>query len=174
MANLRQLRPAGELSSVQLGNCISALFTAIPNKFENINEDEELRARFWSIAREQSSSLEERVRNDTSKFARIDLDTFEEMKKHRTGLVYHVNVSNIGVVDLNAYECFQSGEFRVENMFTTVNNSNTIENYLVVLYFNTIADKLMCSIGTNGYFFDPIVADEFIDLLKRLFDFVIE
>lgn len=175
IASLRQLRPPSEVPPMQLGNCISVLPTIVPNKFENANDDE-VRARFWSMAREQSNSLEDRVKNDMSKFVKPDSFSsadFEEMKKLMTGLMYHVNVSNIGVVDLTPYECFSSKEFIVENMFTTVNNSKTIDNYLVVMYFNTIADKLMCSIGTNAYFFDPVIADEFLDLYKRFFDFVL-
>lgn len=167
---LRQLKPSSEVSPMQLGNCVTAVFTSIPNQFETTDDHDEVRARFWSMAREQSSALEDRVKNDMTKFARsratASLDDFN-------GLMFHLSISNIGVVDLKGYGCFENDEFYIENMFTTVTNSISNDKFLCVLYFTTIGDRLFCSLGTNSFFFDPIVADEFVDIFKKLIDFVI-
>lgn len=162
--SLRQYRP--DLDPLQLGNCVGGLVTVIVNGFENPCDDDEIRAKFWSIAREQSDSLVERVRNDYSKFFRsnsVSIDVFP-------GLFFHFSISNVGVVDLDKYECFGKENptgFRIENMFATIKCRESIDKFLAMIFVCTVGESLCCCLGTNTFFFDPVVADEFVRIFNE-------
>lgn len=161
---LRQLRSPAELDPFQLGNCIGSLATPIQNNADFSN--------FWSLARDLSTSLDDRVRNDYSKFFKVDasfsLDMFKE-------LMLHMTVSNVGIVDISSYECFSSSsssstarDFVIEDMFTCVNSFPSSDKFLCVVFLCTVDGKLCCSLGYNSYFLSPELAREFADVFQEI------
>lgn len=92
-----------------------------------------------------------------------------------SGLMSHLTISNIGVVDLSGYECFRDGTggFRVENMFTTVTSSPTMDKILTACFFTTIGGQLCCGLGNNSFYFDPQVADQFVKYFLEILNCVI-
>lgn len=157
---LRQLRSPFELDPLQIGNCIGTLVTPILNPPDI--------SHFWSTARDLSASLDHRVRNDYSKFFKTDETITLDMLK---GLMFHLSISNIGIVDTSKYECFSSvNNFVIENMFTCVKSLPSADKFLCVVFLCTVGDKLCCSIGYNSYFFAPDLAREFADIFKDIFD----
>lgn len=159
---LRQLRSPAELDPLQLGNCIGSLSTPIQNNADIAN--------FWSLARDLSASLDDRVRNDYNKFFKMDssfsLDMFKE-------LMLHLTISNVGIVDISSYECFSSGDFVIENMFTCVNSFKSIDKFLCVVFLCTVDGKLCCSLGYNSFFLSPDMAREFADVFQEILNNVL-
>lgn len=176
--SLRPLRPA-EVGTYQLGNCVGGLITFIDNQFRSGGEDstknvdeEIVRAKFWQLTREISASLEERVKNDVTKFLARDVP----LEHDEDQLLGHMSLSNMGIFDDSSFGCFvkKNGPFRVENMFTSCNYSGEKEILLMGSYFCTVGDKLCCSLASNSYAFDPQLVDEFLKLFLQFVDLVLE
>lgn len=165
--SLRQLRPPNEIGPMQLANCVGALITVIPNTDE---EENGIGSRFWPLAREQSASLDARVHTDLTKFFRPRTFSLSDVN----GMLFHVSVSNIGVVDLDSYECFSPTGFAIDNMFTTVNISHSLDKILTGLFFCTLGNKLYGSLGYNSFYFDPKAAREFTLRFPKLLESVCE
>lgn len=174
--SFRNFRPACDIGPLQIGHCTGPLMTLVPNPLSNPNDDSELSTKFWPLAREQSVSLETRAKNDYSKFRQRVSLRLEDVR----GLECHLSISNIGVIDLSSYECFRDDNnnnengFHVENMFTTVTSFPILDKFLTAIFFTTIGDQLCCALGNNSFYFDPQVAQQFVDYFRNILDCIIE
>lgn len=168
--NLRQFRPACAIGEFQLGYCVGALIIVVNNDFSNVQDDSEVRQRFWPLARESAKLFDNRVQNSNEKFISSQFRKFEENE-----LLNHTSVSNMVIMNLSKYDCFgSSGFFKIDNSFTICNFTRQSDNVLMCLYVCTVNGRLCCSITNNAYFFDPSLVDEFISLFKDIIHIIID
>lgn len=168
--SLRQFADSdSSINSFQLGNCVGGLNTAIANELTNVNDNAELKSKFWPLAQHQSVLLEDRAKNDLCKFLP---PRFPE-NMNSTQLFGHMSLSNVGVIDLSSYECFGNGSFRVENMYAVCNYKHPCDKFLMASFFCTVGQKLCCSLASDSFFFDHELADQFVDIFKQTLQLVV-
>lgn len=163
--NLRQFRSPDELGNIQLGYCVGALVSIVPDtSLLDPGDDSEVRARFWSTARESARVFDERVRGDLQKFVNPQFVEFADRQ-----LLIHVGLSNIGVLDP-----FHDDSFRIENLYFICNYPGGFDKILTEMIVCTVDGKLCCALSNNGYFFGPQLTDEFRDHFRRIIDIAAE
>lgn len=166
----RQLRPSTVIDPFQLGYSAGPLMVPFPNELTDPNDDSEVRTKFWPQARKQSADLDDRVRTDFSKFMRVGLAKLEDFN----GLYFHSSISNIGLVDLGAYECFKDKDFQVENMFTSASCLESMDTNLGIVFFSTVGSNMCCTFNYNSFYVDPKLVDEFIRIFHQILYLVIQ
>lgn len=161
----RYLPPHVELHKYALSYCVGSFFDSCRNVYDNVLDDREVLDRFWTLARENEQSLNDKVANSGEKFG-------IRMKSPMSGaeMGCHMGFSSLGVIETEPVE--EGGVFEIENSFMKGCIPETHVRMLFYCFAFTLKNESFWAIANNSRFIDHRLVDEFIDIFQRLVELI--
>lgn len=165
--SLRRYRPESEINKYMLGYCVGSFFDVFPNAYDNVLDDSDVAAKFWTLARQNDVNLTDKVANSSQKFG-------IKMKSPMIGdeMGFHVGFSSVGLLETDEIE--RGGVFTIENAYINgyIPEQNT--RYLTYSFSFTIKNQVFWGTMSNSRFFDHRLVEEQFEIFQHIVTILID